>query len=211
MKGFRLAQPCCCAADIFCTSLVSGAGCLCANRGTCGQTALMQHACLGTAKSPAVLHCFRVPAWERSAAWLTEGHVNNKAADAAKPSCLTRSTSASSPAEQLPAPELERQRAYNSGVLAHLPLAHLSSLTLLLHLYHLSALSGHLVVKPCLLQGRASSDHTTLLLNCYTKLKNLSKLDFFLKGDGSDDGTPLLNFDVDTAVKVGPGLNKICM
>eukprot|EP00891_Asterochloris_glomerata_P006754 jgi/Astpho2/6754/e_gw1.00102.4.1_t len=49
-------------------------------------------------------------------------------------------------------------------------------------------------------QGRASSDHTTLLLNCYTKLKNLSKLDSFLKGDGSDDGTPLLNFDVDTAV-----------
>ena len=61
----------------------------------------------------------------------------------------------------------------------------------------------------CLLQGRASSDHTTLLLNCYTKLKNLSKLDSFLKGDGSDDGTPLLNFDVDTAVKVGPGLRKI--
>ena len=62
-----------------------------------------------------------------------------------------------------------------------------------------------------LLQGRASSDHTTLLLNCYTKLKNLSKLDSFLKGDGSDDGTPLLNFDVDTAVKVGPGLNNVYM
>ena len=70
------------------------------------------------------------------------------------------------------------------------------------------AFSAYRPARLCRLQGRASSDHTTLLLNCYTKLKNLSKLDSFLKGDGSDDGTPLLNFDVDTAVKAGPWLNE---
>ena len=91
---------------------------------------------------------------------------------------------------------------------AHLP-GNPSSLHPLVH--QLSAVSGCSHWGLCLLQGRASSDHTTLLLNCYTKLKNLSKLDSFLKGDGSDDGTPLLNFDVDTAVKVGPGLNKVWM
>ena len=52
------------------------------------------------------------------------------------------------------------------------------------------------------MQGKASSDHTTLLLNCYTRLKDVGKLDAFLKGSGSDDGTHLLNFDVETAVKV---------
>ncbi|KAL3155173.1 hypothetical protein ABBQ32_013114 [Trebouxia sp. C0010 RCD-2024] len=51
-------------------------------------------------------------------------------------------------------------------------------------------------------QGKASADHTTLLLNCYTKLKDVDKLDRFLRGSGAPDSTPSLNFDVETAVKV---------
>ena len=51
-------------------------------------------------------------------------------------------------------------------------------------------------------QGLATADHTTLLLNCYTKLKDVAKLDEFLHRGGADSGTPALNFDVDTAVKV---------
>ena len=31
------------------------------------------------------------------------------------------------------------------------------------------------------LQGRANKDHTTLLLNCYTKLKDVQKLDEFVR------------------------------
>ncbi len=53
-----------------------------------------------------------------------------------------------------------------------------------------------------MLQGKASADHTTLLLNCYTKLKDVDKLDQFLRGSGAADSTPSLNFDVETAVKV---------
>ena len=52
------------------------------------------------------------------------------------------------------------------------------------------------------MQGRASADHTTLLLNCYTKLKDVDKLDEFLRGSGAAGTTPSLNFDVETAVKV---------
>ena len=51
-------------------------------------------------------------------------------------------------------------------------------------------------------QGLATADHTTLLLNCYTKLKDVAKLDGFLHRSGADGGAPALNFDVDTAVKV---------
>jgi hypothetical protein len=43
--------------------------------------------------------------------------------------------------------------------------------------------------------GQANSNHTTLLLNCYTKLKNVKELDEFIK-------KPNLNFDVETAIKV---------
>ena len=42
----------------------------------------------------------------------------------------------------------------------------------------------------------ANQDHTTLLLNCYTKLKNVQKLEQFIRSDGQ------LNFDVETAIKV---------
>ncbi len=52
----------------------------------------------------------------------------------------------------------------------------------------------HLVLEPtgCLtlprgnqpMQGHASSDHTTLLLNCYTKLKDVAKLDAFIQARG---------------------------
>ena len=51
-------------------------------------------------------------------------------------------------------------------------------------------------------QAKASADHTTLLLNCYTKLKDVDKLDQFLRGSGAADSAPSLNFDVETAVKV---------
>ena len=34
------------------------------------------------------------------------------------------------------------------------------------------------------LQGHATSDHTTLLLNCYTKLKDVEKLDAFIQVSG---------------------------
>ncbi|XP_046856298.1 vacuolar protein sorting-associated protein 11 homolog [Xenia sp. Carnegie-2017] len=42
----------------------------------------------------------------------------------------------------------------------------------------------------------ANADHTTLLLNCYTKLKDVSKLDEFIMTDKE------FNFDVETAIKV---------
>ncbi|OVA10630.1 Clathrin [Macleaya cordata] len=48
-------------------------------------------------------------------------------------------------------------------------------------------------------KGLASKDHTTLLLNCYTKLKDLEKLDVFIKGE---DGVGEHKFDVETAIRV---------
>lgn len=42
--------------------------------------------------------------------------------------------------------------------------------------------------------GRATVDHTTLLLNCYAKLKDTSKLDSFIKAPGE------LKFDLETAI-----------
>ena len=54
-----------------------------------------------------------------------------------------------------------------------------------------------------MLQGLASSDHTTLLLNCYAKLRDTAKLDRFLRAEGPD-GKPALSFDVDTAIKARP-------
>ncbi|RWS28783.1 vacuolar protein sorting-associated protein 11-like protein [Leptotrombidium deliense] len=51
------------------------------------------------------------------------------------------------------------------------------------------------------LKGLANEDHTTLLLNCYTKLKDPSKLNAFIRGGGySSDSKP--KFDVETAIKV---------
>ncbi|CAG8703669.1 27714_t:CDS:10 [Gigaspora margarita] len=44
--------------------------------------------------------------------------------------------------------------------------------------------------------GLANADHTTLLLNCYTKLKDVARLDQFIKTDNE------LNFDIETAIKV---------
>ena len=41
---------------------------------------------------------------------------------------------------------------------------------------------------------RATADHTTLLLNCYAKLKDTEKLDAFIKAPGE------LKFDLDTAI-----------
>ena len=41
---------------------------------------------------------------------------------------------------------------------------------------------------------KATSDHTTLLLNCYAKLKDVEKLEEFIKSP--DD----LKFDLDTAI-----------
>ncbi|KAF4556432.1 hypothetical protein D9617_1g083100 [Elsinoe fawcettii] len=42
--------------------------------------------------------------------------------------------------------------------------------------------------------GKASADHTTLLLNCYAKLKDIEKLEAFIKQPGE------LKFDLDTAI-----------
>lgn len=52
------------------------------------------------------------------------------------------------------------------------------------------------------MQKLAGADHTTLLLNCYTKLKDVSKLDAFLRGSGASEGSSALPFDAETAVKV---------
>ncbi|XAR68173.1 hypothetical protein NMG60_11003211 [Bertholletia excelsa] len=48
-------------------------------------------------------------------------------------------------------------------------------------------------------KGLASKDHTTLLLNCYTKLKDVEKLNIFIK---NDDGVGEHKFDVETAIRV---------
>jgi hypothetical protein len=63
--------------------------------------------------------------------------------------------------------------------------------------------------------GLANSDHTTLLLNTYTKLKDVARLDSFIKteskrsdlaiagGEGDHSGKlPELPFDLDTAIRV---------
>ena len=61
-------------------------------------------------------------------------------------------------------------------------------------------------------QGLANSDHTTLLLNTYTKLKDVSRLDSFIKTesksrkkDSNVSGEPdaeELPFDLETAIRV---------
>ncbi|PKS05550.1 hypothetical protein jhhlp_008067 [Lomentospora prolificans] len=43
---------------------------------------------------------------------------------------------------------------------------------------------------------KATSDHTTLLLNCYAKLKDIEKLEAFIKSPGD------LKFDLDTAISM---------
>ncbi|KAH9448318.1 hypothetical protein KEM48_012052 [Puccinia striiformis f. sp. tritici PST-130] len=53
-------------------------------------------------------------------------------------------------------------------------------------------------------RGVANADHTTLLLNCYTKLKDHAKLDDFIKANDKasrDSGDPL-PFDLETAIRV---------
>lgn len=54
--------------------------------------------------------------------------------------------------------------------------------------------------------GLANSDHTTLLLNTYTKLKDAARLDSFIKHESlrtsSDGGKDELPFDLDTAIRV---------
>ncbi|CAD7089452.1 unnamed protein product [Hermetia illucens] len=47
-------------------------------------------------------------------------------------------------------------------------------------------------------QGQATADHTTLLLNCFTRLDFTDKLKDFL----SNDGNPDIIFDLDVAIKV---------
>lgn len=42
--------------------------------------------------------------------------------------------------------------------------------------------------------GKATADHTTLLLNCYAKLRDTAKLDAFIKTPGE------LKFDLETAI-----------
>eukprot|EP00898_Chlorokybus_atmophyticus_P007261 jgi/Chlat1/7536/Chrsp62S00554 len=50
-------------------------------------------------------------------------------------------------------------------------------------------------------RGLATADHTTLLLNCYTKLKDVAKLDAFLLAE-PDTNSGVYSFDADTAVRV---------
>jgi len=57
--------------------------------------------------------------------------------------------------------------------------------------------------------GVANSDHTTLLLNTYTKLKDVARLDSFIKteskresGGGATGDPEELPFDLDTAIRV---------
>jgi hypothetical protein len=59
--------------------------------------------------------------------------------------------------------------------------------------------------------GLANSDHTTLLLNTYTKLKDVASLDSFIKTEskrsdlaaiGDGDHSEELPFDLDTAIRV---------
>ncbi|KAJ3086933.1 Vacuolar protein sorting-associated protein 11, partial [Quaeritorhiza haematococci] len=52
-------------------------------------------------------------------------------------------------------------------------------------------------------KGLANADHTTLLLNCYTKLKDVKRLDQFIRADteGSAGGKEV-RFDVETAMRV---------
>ena len=45
-------------------------------------------------------------------------------------------------------------------------------------------------------QKLANTDHTTLLLNCYARLKNVEQLERFVKAEGG------VEFDVDTAIQV---------
>ncbi|KAG5635623.1 hypothetical protein H0H81_010584 [Sphagnurus paluster] len=52
--------------------------------------------------------------------------------------------------------------------------------------------------------GLANSDHTTLLLNTYTKLKDVARLDGFIKTEAkrNADNTDELPFDLETAIRV---------
>ncbi|KAH7108049.1 hypothetical protein BKA62DRAFT_648793 [Auriculariales sp. MPI-PUGE-AT-0066] len=54
-------------------------------------------------------------------------------------------------------------------------------------------------------RGLANSDHTTLLLNTYTKLKDVSRLDAFIKAEshrGDSNDQDELPFDLETAIRV---------
>lgn len=55
-------------------------------------------------------------------------------------------------------------------------------------------------------RGLANADHTTLLLNTYTKLKDVARLDSFVKSSSvartSSTGADELPFDLDTAIRV---------
>jgi hypothetical protein len=54
--------------------------------------------------------------------------------------------------------------------------------------------------------GLANADHTTLLLNTYTKLKDVTRLDNFIKTESRRSGAAESNgdlpFDLDTAIRV---------
>ena len=51
--------------------------------------------------------------------------------------------------------------------------------------------------------GLANADHTTLLLNTYTKLKDVSRLDTFIKTESRrDTDANELPFDLETAIRV---------
>ena len=50
--------------------------------------------------------------------------------------------------------------------------------------------------------GLANSDHTTLLLNCYTKTSDVARLDSFIRTTETRGPKGELPFDLETAIKV---------
>jgi hypothetical protein len=53
-------------------------------------------------------------------------------------------------------------------------------------------------------RGLANSDHTTLLLNAYSKMKDVTRLDAFIKAEVHKDGVKEgeLPFDLETVIRV---------
>lgn len=51
-------------------------------------------------------------------------------------------------------------------------------------------------------RGLATTDHTTLLLNCYTKNLDKARLDAFIKVETKKSSPDTLPFDLDTAIRV---------
>ena len=59
---------------------------------------------------------------------------------------------------------------------------HYNKLHTVVHNYHTrDFVTWYITIQALHEKGAANTDHTTLLLNCYTKLKDVQKLDEFIK------------------------------